>query len=286
MSNELRFDNPITEVIKSRVSVRGYKKQEISEDIINKINNYISEAAGPFNAKVRLKLINSMEISKDSDVKLGTYGVIRGTSTFIIAATQKGEMCLEQLGYILESVILYVTSLGLGTCWLGGTFKRGEFAKAIGLKKIEILPVVTPVGYPKQGTDVINSLFRKVAGSNKRKEWNELFFSGSFSSPIKNEEAGNFIEVLEMVRRAPSASNKQPWRIVKEGDNYHFYMWRTKGYGEGIGFDVQKIDMGIAMCHFEFTARDLGIKGEWVIKEPSIGSVPENTEYIVSWITK
>ena len=47
----------------------------------------------------------------------------------------------------MESLILYATSLGLGTCWIGGTFKKGQFAKAIDLKGDEILPIVLPIGY-------------------------------------------------------------------------------------------------------------------------------------------
>ena len=37
--------------------------------------------------------------------------------------------------------------------------------------------------------------------------------------------------VLEMVRRGPSASNKQPWRVVRAGERWHLYLQRTRGYG-------------------------------------------------------
>lgn len=67
---------------------------------------------------------------------------------------------LIALGYSLEKVILYRTSLGLGTVWLGGTFNKGNFAKAVNLKENEILPIVSPVGY--EGGK--KSLFAKVVG--------------------------------------------------------------------------------------------------------------------------
>lgn len=67
---------------------------------------------------------------------------------------------LIALGYSLEKVILYCTSLGLGTVWLGGTFNKGNFAKAVNLKENEILPIVSPVGY--EGGK--KSLFAKVVG--------------------------------------------------------------------------------------------------------------------------
>lgn len=67
---------------------------------------------------------------------------------------------LIALGYSLEKVIIYCTSLGLGTVWLGGTFNKGNFAKAVNLKENEILPIVSPVGY--EGGK--KSLFAKVVG--------------------------------------------------------------------------------------------------------------------------
>ena len=35
-------------------------------------------------------------------------------------------------GYVFEWLILRATDLGLATCWLGGTFKRGAFGQAVG----------------------------------------------------------------------------------------------------------------------------------------------------------
>ena len=93
-----------------------------------------------------------------------------------------------------------------------------------------------------------------------------------------------------MVRLGPSASNKQPWRIIKDGNAWHFYLQRTRGYGDGLTFkllrlaDLQRVDMGIAMSHFELTATELGLKGQWVIQEPEIEKPDRLTEYTVSWV--
>ncbi|MGB4438289.1 MAG: nitroreductase family protein [Sedimentibacter sp.] len=61
-----------------------------------------------------------------------------------------------------------------------------------------------------------------------------------------SEKLGTYGVPIEMVRLGPSASNKQPWRIIKDKNSYHFYLCRTKGYGS-VNFDVQKNDLGIAM---------------------------------------
>ena len=93
-----------------------------------------------------------------------------------------------------------------------------------------------------------------------------------------------------MVRLGPSASNKQPWRILRIGRSWHFYLQRTPNYREGFLYrmftqaDLQRIDMGIAMCHFELTARELGLPGMWVNTNPGIDKLDDLTEYIVSWV--
>ncbi len=46
--------------------------------------------------------------------------------------------------------------------------------------------------------------------------------------------------------------------------------------------DMQRIDMGIAMCHFELVADEKGITGKWEVADPGIANLPEATEYLVT----
>jgi hypothetical protein len=49
--------------------------------------------------------------------------------------------------------------------------------------------------------------------------------------------------------------------------------------------DLQRVDMGIAMCHFELAIREFNLNGRWMIEEPEIKTA-EETEYIVSWVAE
>jgi nitroreductase len=278
------FERPIIDIIKSRYSVRTYCGENLPEEIKNKLRHYISSIKGPFDSKVRLELIDSFEISEKADGKIGTYGVIKGAKDYIAAISESGEKDLEQLGYMLEKLVLYAASLNLGTCWLGGTFKRSEFAKLTALKQSETLPIVMPVGYPADKKSFLESFMRLAAGSNQRKPWKELFFNESFASPLEEGALNAYAKALEALRFAPSASNKQPWRVLKKGDTYQFHLMSSKGYAEGLGFNIQRIDIGIAMCHFEMVLEELGVKGNWKIEELGPRSAhPDNMTYIVSW---
>ena len=89
------------------------------------------------------------------------------------------------------------------------------------------------------------------------------------------------------MRLAPSASNKQPWRIVRLGDVFHFFLARDRAYGSLMPFaDLQRIDMGIAMCHFQLAARELGLPGKWHSEEPLVDETPTNYEYIISFVIR
>lgn len=261
----------IINAIKERHSVRTYEAKEIEKEIIEKIEKYLENIESPFKNKVKIRLVRA-GYSNESK-KLGTYGVIKGANYFLVAVCEGKDFDFTALGYELEKVILYCTSLGLGTCWIGGTFNKGNFAKAVNLNEKEILPIISPLGYEADKKSFIASIFSKSTG--KRKDFEELFFNGNFNTPLTKEEAGDYKEVLEMVRLAPSAVNKQPWRILRENNNYHFYI---DGKGE-----FPKIDMGIALSHFHLMCDQLGIVGAFENNKPEIES---KYEYLISWCEK
>ncbi|WHY01300.1 hypothetical protein [Neobacillus sp. DY30] len=91
-----------------------------------------------------------------------------------------------------------------------------------------------------------------------------------------------------MVRIELSASNKQPWRLLLSSDRKvcHFYIEHTPNYSSKLGYDMQLLDMGIAMCQFELACKELEIKGRWSVEKPSIQLPTEHTEYIASWIAR
>ena len=126
------FNEPINEIIKKRHSVRNYENTGISKDVKEKLQVYLDEinnSVGPFGGKVKIQLVEKDDT--DKAIKLGTYGVIKGANYYLAAAYKKSNYDLEDLGFLFEKVILYCTSLGLGTVWLGGTFNKGNFAKAM-----------------------------------------------------------------------------------------------------------------------------------------------------------
>jgi nitroreductase len=286
------FSRPITEIIKQRYSCRSYIDKPISDNHRWMLESFLASTCcqGPLGTHPRFGLTVATENDSSALRGLGTYGFIKNPTGFIVGVVGADEKNLEDFGYLMECAILYATDLGLGTCWLGGSFTRSSFVERFPLARGETMPAVVAAGYPLEGSRTTDQI-RQRAGSDERLAWDNLFFDGKFDQPLSPEQTGAYAEALENVRIAPSASNKQPWRVIKDGNIWHFYLQRTRGYGAPSPLfkmmrlaDLQRVDMGIAMCHFDLTARQLRIYGKWVFLEPSIARLDELCEYVVSWI--
>ncbi|BCJ99050.1 nitroreductase family protein [Anaerocolumna chitinilytica] len=280
----MKMEFPVEEAVRARYSVRSYEERLLSEKEKSQLKAYSETVSNPFSVQVSFHLLESKNAVNGD--KLGTYGMIKGAKDYIGATVADEKLALEALGYSFEKLILYAASKGIGTCWLGGTFKRSQFALAMEIKENELFPAITPIGYPLKKKRLTESIVRKVVKADQRKDWNELFFKDDFSHPLTKAEAGEFEFPLEMLRLAPSASNKQPWRIVQKDNTYHFYEARTPGYSEKLALDIQRVDIGIAACHFHLAVLEKGIAGRFEkLTNPEI-QLPENMYYIFSFLAQ
>ena len=160
---------------------------------------------------------------------------------------------------------------------------RAAFERAMELGADEMMPCMSPLGYPAKKMSIKEGLMRKGVKADSRNPFESMFFDSSFSSPLTPEKAGRLAHPLEMVRWAPSATNRQPWRVVATRKGAHFYLKHTKGFVSKAAGDMQKIDMGIALCHFALAAEESGLDAEFCISDPEIAAAPD-TEYIASYL--
>lgn len=284
----------IQDLIQRRYSVRSYQLAPIAPELQAALQERLDALQiGPLGSAARFMLVAANDRDRKALRGLGTYGFIKNPSGFILGAVQVGEHCLEDYGYLMEQAILAATDLGLGTCWLGGTFTQSSFARRMDRRPEEIIPAVAATGYIAPGARQ-RDLIRRQARADTRRPWGTLFFEGGFDHPLDRADLPEvYAQALEMVRLGPSASNKQPWRVVQQGSRWHFYCQRTPGYGKGsLTYtllrlaDLQRLDIGIAMCHFELTIRELGLRGSWQATDPGLPLPDEKTLYVASWEEK
>jgi hypothetical protein len=280
----------VRELIDRRYSCRTYLAEPMGEDERRRLEAYMAQmTAGPLGSRVRFGLIAAAPDDREALKRLGTYGFIKGATGFIVGAVERAPRDLEDYGHLLEQVILFATGLGLGTCWLGGTFTRSTFVRRFGgLWRGETMPAVVSIG--RIGDDGTERIREREEGS-RRFPSAELFFEAGFGVPLDVHAAGAaYAEALEAVRMAPSATNRQPWRLVRGGDRWHFYVQRYKWYGKRSPLflalriaDLQRVDLGIAMSHFELVAREQGLSGSWAVSDPGLPLPGKDVEYVATW---
>lgn len=269
----------ITDIISRRKSVRSFDDRSLSAEDSAYLDALLQAVDNPFGERVQLHRLDT------ADEKLGTFGVIRGAHTFIGTTAQESATAALALGYQLESLVLGLTARNIASVWLGGTFKRAGFAKAMHIPGSAWFPVVLPIGYAAARPSTAERAMRRLTKADERELWRDLFTEDSFQVQLSEEAAGAYALPLEMLRLAPSAANGQPWRVVKCGDHFHFYETHKASLGQE-QVRLRQIDLGIGICHFHLTAQALGLRGHFTHAPLSGVRIPEDTFYHISWVAE
>ena len=260
----------IIEAVRARKSVRCYTGVPLGEAHLEKIAAFIRGLSPAFGGLARLEMVRG----RPETEKLGTYGSLRGARDFIMLIHDGAPLSRLSAGHMLEEAVLFCTGLGLGTVWMALFGKN--FAKKTLLGPEEKLTHIAAVGYPdpEASPRLLPRLASTLIKPRTRKAFGEIFFLEAWGRPLPLEAAGEYRQPLEMLRLAPSALNRQPWRVIRRDKDLHFY--RT-------GNSSADMDLGIALCHFALTCRELGIEGQFETLLSGDMPAAPGAGYVISW---
>ncbi len=265
------MSNSIKDTICKRRSIRTFDGRKITAEDRSKLEEIIRTADNPFGAPVEFKLLDAKENGLSSPV-------IVGCELYFAAKVKRIKRYEIALGYSFEKACLLAHTLGLGTVMLAASLNRSAFEKAMNVQADEVMPVASPVGYPANKKSIRESLMRKSLKADDRIPFDKLFFENDFGHSLSS--GSTFYDALQMARLAPSAANKQPWRAVVIGNTVHFYEYKTMK--EHPLIDIQKVDIGIALSHFDLTEKENGHSGRFTELDPQL-ALPDKTHYIISY---
>ncbi len=272
--NRTNTMNDIEKAIRDRRSVRTFDGRALAAEDVEKLSAFARRIENPYEIPVEFKLLDAKKNGLSSPV-------IAGTEQYIGAKVKRMPHAEEAFGYSFEMLVLYAQSLGIGTTWIGGTMDRAAFEHAMALGADEMMPCASPLGYPAAKMSLRETMMRKGVKADTRFDFEKLFFDGD-GHPLTAEKAGKLALPLELTRLAPSAVNKQPWRVFVSGGDAHFYEKKNRGFDGAATGDLQKVDIGIAMCHFALGARDAGLELRFSLSDPKLEAAGE-LEYIATW---
>ncbi len=262
------------EAIQKRHSVRTFLPKALEAPVKDALQDLLTQSS---TTAFRFAYLDK---SFGQGVKLGTYGMIKGANQYLVGIVHKEDHANKRVAMdfaeAFERIILTATSMGLGTCWMAGTYSLADVEKAVDLGADETVAIISPIGHGAPKKRLLERMSSSFARSDQRKTWEELFYFESFERPLTHDQAGDYAQALEMLRLAPSAVNMQPWRVVKVGERFDFYIVEKyaaikKGQRIYLGYN----DMGIGRCHFKETCKEMGLKGVWKTIDP-----PQRAGYV------
>lgn len=239
------------EQLRRRHSVRSFLDRSISDADRNALRAEIT-MTNCHEAGFRLQLFFD-----ESDPFKGfsrSYGIFENPRNYLAIVVETSfPDALERAGYYAQQFVMKALSLGIGTCYVGGTYDSSKVK--VQMRPGEHLLFLVLFGYPADKERITARLMMKLI---HRKDLSARgFFEGSDS---QYEEALNKFPWLENglkgIESAPSSLNKQPVRVkMCEKDGRDFVC-----AGVDAGNQKNLIDLGIAKYNF---AQAAGGDWEW-----------------------
>lgn len=277
----------VAAAIKSRISVRKYSERKLGQKEKDQIYKVIDELIPLYpDIPTRFIFIEDETVTNEQVMTglIGGYGKIKAPYC-ILCATVSREGAYENIGFMGEQLALHLTSMGIGSCWIGGGFDKDKTHQLVG--EGWIVPTVLSLGFPHPSIHLLPVNAKE--NRRRRKQLRSIAYDSYYGNDISTFLGKNpsYENVLDMCRLAPSAMNFQPGRVIltKEKAIFlsaaNFFMRKNS---------IHKIDGGIMFTHFVTMMEAVGKKGEIVIEDVEKVlqqyKVPKGHSYVASYKLK
>jgi nitroreductase len=244
------------QAIFKRKSVRKYDLTPLDDKTLKDISEKIRTLKPMYdNIMTEVKLISDKDVKAFMQIKAPHY---------IVIFSEPKEGYLTNIGFMFQQMDLFLSANGIGSCWQGMPKPVKEIIHG---SKLEFV-IVLAFGKP------LEPLYRENISEFKRK-------STALISNITDAD-----ELLEPVRLAPSAVNSQPWFFTGNKNKLHAYCAKLNFLKAFIYEKMNKIDMGIALCHLWLAAQNAGKDVEFISDADANNNPPTGYYYNTTVIMK
>lgn len=209
------------EFIFKRKSVRKYEEASLDGETLGKVMDY-AQSLRPLYPEIRTTFEMGHSVKGIFSIKAPHY---------LLICSEAREGYLENAGYMGQQMDLYLSSLGLGSCWLGMAKPTAEITTT--------LPLVITLAFGRAAEEP----HRKLRDF-KRKETDDISSGDD--------------DRIEAARLAPSATNSQNWFFEASEGAIHVYRKKLNPALEMVYGKMNRIDTGIALCHLTYASEHQG----------------------------
>lgn len=248
------------ELLRKRHSVRTFSEESLSRELRNKLN-----AEATMTNTVMAGLRFQLFYDNDDPFKgfFKSYGTFKNAHNYLAAVANEGvEDIWEKAGYFAEKFVVRCVELGLGTCFVGGTYDPSSINAQLnaGEKILFVVVFGFPADYRRRAENLLVKFVHR-----KKLELKDFFIPSD-----KFEESCKLVphlkEGCEAVACAPSAINKRPVRLfLKQEDGEDIVCAKVE-----VKNKLNLVDLGVAKFNYNFatdTECEFGNGAPLTIKE-------------------
>ncbi len=247
------MDPALYDAIFRRKSVRKYRMDPLGHDVIEDISRYASslDLLCP-EIDVEFAFAEHGEIVNLLPVKSPHY---------ILIFSEAKDNYLYNAGFLGQQLDLYLSAKGLGRCWLGLARPQEQIVTCC-----DGLDFTIMLGFG----EAAEPLHRDNVSQFKRKPMSQICF-------VEGAE-----ELLEPVRLAPSAVNRQPWCFYGTPSELHVGREKLSSVRYPVFNRLNQIDLGIALCHLVLSAEHMGKVVKFEFFDSQKAEPPPGYQYVVT----
>lgn len=249
------------EAIFVRKSVRNYSMESLNTQTLDKIRAHYKELTSLFgNIDTDISIL---------DNRKGQQKVISFLSVkapyYLAFYSEEAPRSLMNMGYMMEQMVLYLCSIGIGTCYIGSNR----------VKKTQLT---------KDGKNLVGIIaFGKSKGSHVRKQSEAKRLSLDELCIFKEVPRQWMKQLLEAARLSPSSMNRQPWRFVVYDNRIHIF---SKRYSVEQLRKWDEVNFGIMFANMMVVAEELWLDVDLIKLEDISQKNFSNNQYVLSAILK
>lgn len=250
------------EAIYVRKSVRHYQTEELSQKAIEEFKKFIADLEPLFpEIKIKIEILNN--ISKKERLK-GLF--VPNAPYYLAFYSEEKEKHDLNAGYILEQISLYLTSKGIGSCFLGMTkapknIKEEDLHFVIGMA----------FGIPK--------------GESIRHDYEANRLTMDELCVFKEKPKTWVNEILEAARLSPSSLNSQPWRFVVYENRIHVFSKKPPSTGKSWG-KFNEFNFGVMLANISIAAEEIWVDLDFIKLNNITHKTIPNNQYMISILIK
>ncbi len=245
------------EAIFTRKSVRHYKMEPIEKKVMDNMMKYANTLDMlAEHHKVQFQIVENLKVKPALN---GNFTV--KAPYYLVLTSLQNEDYLINAGYLMEQVALYLTTKGIGSCFLGA------YRTNLDLEEGYVAAAVLAFGKTE------SNIYRD-AKKFKRLQLNEL-------CTYKANVGENVKVMLQAARLAPSAMNNQPWRFVVYENRIHIFCKKDLTFMKQYK-SLHYIDIGITLANLILAAEELWLNVEMMKSENIAEKSFKKNEYMLT----